>query len=159
MADAHQLALRAYDTICRMLDNRQWKYTRHDDDLVITCGVRGDDLPMDVIFKVREQQQVVSLISPLPFKMAEDKRVDGALAVCVANYGLINGSFDYDLSDGEIRFRMVSSFRDCELSEDVFNYMLICSVGTVDDYNDKFMMLSKGMMTIQQFIEQENSNS
>ena len=78
------------------------------------------------------------------------------MAVCVANYGLVNGTFDYDLSDGEIRFRIVSSFRESILSEELFNYMVLVAASTIDDYNDKFLMVSKGMLTIQQFIEWEN---
>lgn len=145
-----------YETVCKTLDNRDWRYKRHDEDLTVTCGARGEDLPMDLVIMVNPRAQVVSVISPMPFKIAEDKRVDGALAVCIANYGLVNGTFDYDLSDGEIRFRIVSSFRESILSEELINYMVILAASTVDDYNDKFLMVSKGIMTVQQFIEDEN---
>ena len=89
--------------------------------------------------------------------MPEDKRVDGAIAVCAANYGLVDGSFDYDLRDGEIRFRLTSSYRESALSEDLFEYMIMVSAATVDQYNDKFFMIAKGIMTVQQFLEQENA--
>ena len=145
-----------YETICKTLASRDWNFTRHDDKLMINCGARGEDLPMDIFIIVNPQAQVVSLISPMPFKIGEDKRVDAALAVCVANYGLVNGTFGYDLADGEIRFRIVSSFRESILSEELFNYMVLVAASTIDDYNDKFLMVSKGMLTIQQFIEWEN---
>ena len=148
-----------YETICKTLESRDWKFTRHDDDLRITCAARGEDLPIDIIIIVNPVSQVVSLYSPMPFRIAEDKRVDAAVAVCIANYGLINGSFDYDISDGEIRFRIVSSYRESILSEELFNYMVLVSAGTVDDYNDKFLMVSKGMLTTQQFIDWENNRN
>ncbi len=146
-----------YETICKTLESRDWNFTRHDENLTITCGARGEDLPMDIIIIVNPNAQVVSVYSPMPFKIAEEKRVEAALAVCVANFGLVNGTFDYDFSEGEIRFRIVSSFRESILSEELFNYMVIIAASTVDDYNDKFLMVSKGMMSIQQFIEWENS--
>lgn len=146
-----------YETLCKSLENRDWHFTRHDDTLSITCGARGEDLAMDFIIIVNPRAQVVSLISPMPYKIAENKRVDAALAVCVANNGLINGSFDYDLSDGEIRFRIVSSYRESILGEELFNYMLVVAGGTIDDYNDKFLMISNGMFTVAQFIEWENN--
>lgn len=145
-----------YETICKALDARSWNYKRFDEDMTISCGARGEDLPMDILIVVNPRAQVVSVISPMPYKIAEEKRVDGALAVCIANYGLVNGSFDYDLSDGEIRFRMVSSFRESILSEELFDYMIMVTATTVDDYNDKFLMISKGMFTIEQFVEWEN---
>lgn len=152
-----QQALKTYEVLCKALDARDWHYNRHDEDLVITCGVKGDDLPMDMIIMVREKQQVVSLISVLPFKIGEEQRIDGALAVCAANYGLINGSFDYDLTDGEVRFRLVTSFRNTELDEDVFDYMIMVSANTIDEYNDRFLMLGKGMITLQKFLEMESN--
>ena len=152
-------AQQVYQTVCRALDAKGWKYERHDDDLTITCGVRGEDLPVDLVIIVNPKAQVVSVISPLPFRVCEEKRVDGALAVAVANYGFVNGTFDYDIRDGEIRFRIVSSFRESTLSEELINYMVVIAAGTVDEYNDKFLMISKDMMSVQKFIEWEQKKN
>ncbi len=146
-----------YETICNSLDARGWHYKREEDDLIIRCGARGEDLPMDMIFHVNARAQVVSLISPLPYKIKEEKRVEAALAICVANYGLINGSFDYDLSDGSIHFRVVSSYRESILGTELFDYMVGITVHTVDEYNDKFLMVSNGMMSFEQFLEWEKN--
>ena len=152
-----QKAKQVYNTLIKMLDTRDWKYEKHEEDLLIKSGIKGDDLPIEFIVFVKPKNQVVQFLSRLPFNMPEDKRVDGALAVCVANYGLVDGSFDYDLSDGEIRYRLTSSYRESTLGEDLFEYMIMVAASTVDEYNDKFFMLAKGMMGIQQFIEQENA--
>ena len=151
-----QKARQVYNDLVDMLDTRDWKYEKFDDDLVIRSGIKGDDLPIEFIMFVKPKNQVVQFISKLPFNMPEDKRVDGAIAVCVANYGLVDGSFDYDLSDGEIRFRLTSSYRESTIAPDLLEYMIMCAAATVDGYNDKFFMLAKGMLTVQQFIEQDN---
>lgn len=148
-----------FDSICKMMDKNELHYKKDEEKLIISCMIHGDDIPMDIIFAVRPEAQVVSLLSPMPFKMPEDKRVEGAVATSIANYGLVNGTFDYDINDGEIRFRMVSAFRESILSEELFEYMLIVSVHTIDDYNDRFLMLAKGMWTIEQFIEWENKKN
>jgi hypothetical protein len=159
MAEAKNMkkAQEVYATIIRMLDTRDWKYSKHEEDLLIKSVLRGEDLPVEFILMVNPRNQVVQFISRLPFDIPEDKRVDGAIAVCTANYGLIDGSFDYDLRDGEIRYRLTCSYRDSQLSEDLFEYMIMVSASTVDIYNDRFFMLAKGMITVQQFLEQENS--
>lgn len=153
-----QQAKATYDLLINSLDNMGLKYTRHDDDLVITLGMNGDDIPMELLLMVRAENKAISLISPMPFKMAEDKRVDGAIAVSVANYGIVNGCFDYDISDGEIRFRVVQSYIDSVLGAEVIRYMIAIAVGTVDKYNDRFLMLSKGMIDLQKFIELDSQN-
>ena len=105
--------------------------------------------------RVNPRSEIVSFISWMPFKVDESKRADMALAICVANYGLVDGSFDYDLSDGSIFFRLTSSYKEITLSEALLEYMIMVSAALVDKYNDKFFMISKGMLTIQQFIETE----
>lgn len=150
-------ASKIYNDLRTHLDAIGLKYTRHDDDKVISLGMNGDDLPMDMILAVREKQEVVQLLSPIPSKAPEDKRIDAAVAVNVANNGMVFGSFDYDVSDGEIRWRAVLPYRDAAITKDQVYYLVMVSATTIDKYNDKFLMLNKGMMTLQQFIESENA--
>ena len=152
-----KVAQNVYETICQMFDDMDFNYERHDEDLVISCTVRGDDFPMEILFFVYADREIVQLLSPMPYHINEDKRADAAIAVAVANYGLINGSFDYDMSDGEIRFRATQAFMDSILGKEVFRYMLAVASSSIDKYNDRFFMLNKGMMTVEQFIEMENS--
>ena len=151
-----QRAKQVYASLVNMLESRDWKFEKFEDDLVIRSGIKGDDLPIEFIMFVKPKNQVVQLISKLPFNMPEDKRVEGAIAVSIANYGLVDGSFDYDISDGEIRYRLTSSYRESVLGGDLFEYMIMCAASTVDDYNDRFFLLSKGMIDIEKFIELEN---
>lgn len=150
-------ASKVYNDLRTHLDSIGLKYTRHDDDKVISLGMNGDDLPMDMILAVREKQEVIQLISPIRPKAPEDKRIDAAVAVNVANNGMVFGSFDYDVSDGEIRWRAVLPYRDAAITKDQVYYLVMVSATTIDKYNDKFLMLNKGMMTLQQFIESENA--
>lgn len=150
-------AQKAYRDLYTHLDAIGLKYTRHDDDKVIALTMHGDDLPIEMLLLVKEKQEVISLLSPVRPKVPEDKRIDAAVAVNVANYGIIFGSFDYDLSDGEIRWRAVLPYADAAITEEQVKYLMFVSAHTIDNYNDKFLMLSKGMMTLEQFIESEKS--
>lgn len=156
---SNEAARAVYEMICEMFDDNELKYTRYDDDLVVNCAARGDDLPMEFLFMVRPDREIVQLLSPMPYKIDEDKRVEVAVAVAVANYGLVNGSFDYDVSDGEIRFRMTQGVMDHMPSKEVFRYMLFAASSSIDQYNDRFFMLNKGMMTVEQFVEKEKAEN
>lgn len=142
-----------YDVLCRMMDNKGWHYEKEEEDLIVKSGVKGNDFPIEFIIRVNPRNELVSFFSKLPFNVEEDKRIDVALAICAVNYWLADGSFDYDLSDGSILFRLTSSYKESTLGEALFEYMVVVSAATVDNYNDKFFMMSKGMMTYQQFIE------
>ncbi|MBQ8959960.1 MAG: YbjN domain-containing protein [Ruminococcus sp.] len=144
-----------YESICSLCDDLEFVYERHDDELYITLTITGDDIPMRMGLFVRADRDLVRLLSPMPFKVSEDRRAELALAVAYANYGIIDGSFDYDIVDGAITFRMTASYIESILSKELFKYMLFVSSQTIDRYNDKFLMLSKGMITLEKFIESE----
>ncbi len=147
-----------FDTLCRMLDNLGFKYHKDEKDLSLETGIQGDDFLIKLHIYVNPEKELISLISIMPFAVEEAKRIDLALAVCAANYGMADGSFDYDLSDGTILFRLTSSYKETMLSGELFKYMILVSMHTIDKYNDKFFMISKGMIEIQDFIESEKQS-
>lgn len=155
MADKVKQAELVYQTVCAALDARSWKYSKDEAKLLVHFGVSGDDLPMRFIIVVDADRQLIRLMSPLSFKMSEDKRMEGAVAACAATYGMADGGFDYDLTDGEIVFRMTASFRESVIGEGLIQYMISCSCAMVDEYNDKFLALSKGMLSISDFIKKD----
>lgn len=148
-------AQEVFDLLCRTLDNRGLRYDKIEEDLMIKSVVNGEDIPIHFYMRVNPRNELVSFISWLPFKVQEDKRLDMALAICATNYGFADGCFDYNIEDGTIIFRLTSSYKDSMLSEALIDYMFMLSALTVDSYNDKYLMISKGLMTVQQFIELE----
>ena len=155
MADEKKTALanRVYGTICTVFDQKGWKYKKTEEKLQVSIGFRGEGLSTDFVIFVDVERQLVRLLSPLPFKMSEEKRIDGAIAVCAASDGLADGSFDYNIETGGITFRMTACFRDSEVTEELILYMVLCASGTVENYNTKFLALSKGNMDVKTFIE------
>ena len=147
-----ELAKQVYQTLCEAIERREWNFGKDEEKLLVHFGVSGDDIPMQFILIVDAERQLIRLMSPMPFKMSEGKRMEGAIAVCAASYGMADGSFAYDLSDGTIVFRMTESFRGNDIGEGLFQYMISCSCAMVDKYNDQFLALDKGIMSITDFI-------
>ena len=148
-----EAADKAYKTLCTMLDNKGWRYKKDNEGRVINCSARGEDLPMDIIIRVDEERSLISLLSRMPFDIKEEKKIDAAIAVTMVNSYLADGHFIYDLASGGIVFKMTSSFLGSELGELLFEYMLLVSCHTIDEYNDKFLMLSLGNLDIDAFAE------
>lgn len=152
MVDKMANAQQVYETLCKALDRRGWKYDKEEEKFLVHFGVNGDDIPMKFIIYVDAERQLVRLMSPLLFKISADKRMEGAIAACAVSYGMADGSFDYDLSDGEIIFRMTASYRESQLGEGLFQHLISCACAMVDKYNDQFLALDKGIMSIADFI-------
>lgn len=147
-----ELAKQVYQTLCDAIERREWNFGKDEEKLLVHFGVSGDDIPMQFILIVDAERQLIRLMSPMPFKMSESKRMEGAIATCAASFGMADGSFDYDLSDGTIVFRMTASFRESLIGEGLFLYLISCSYVMVDKYNDQFLALDKGVMSITDFI-------
>ena len=150
-----QNAQAAYSKLCSTMDSMDWHYTKKEDDLIIECGAKGEDLPMDLTIICKVELQLLTLISHLPFTVPEDKRLDMAMAVSVINNRLANGCFDYNILEGKLFFRMSTSFLGIALGAETIEYIIYCSCGTIDEYNDKLLMISKGLLSLEQFLKEE----
>lgn len=146
-------ALSVYKTMCDELDGKKLRYEKHEEDLVVVFDMRGDDLPIRIVLNVDAKRQLVRLISPLPFTVSEDKRMEAAIATSQVNYYLADGSFDFNYQEGKITFRLTSSFLDSLISKAVFEYIVGVTCYTVDEYNDKFLMLAKGSLPLEAFFK------
>ena len=154
MANANEMALAktVYADLCAALERREWHYQKHEDDLVVTFGVAGEDIPMEFVLAVDAERQLLRVFSRLPFSVPEDKRMELAIATCVASTGLADGCFDYDIAKGTIEFRLTASFRESKIGDGLFEYLVGCSAAVVDEFNDRFLLLIKGVISINDFI-------
>lgn len=142
-----------YKSLCAMLDGKKFHYTKDEESLTIHCEMRGDDLPINLIVRIDTERKLVTLASPMPFEVPEERRPAMAVAVSCANHGLVDGSFDYNYLSGKILFRMTSSYRASVIGKDLFDYMIMCSSYTIDDYNDKFLVVAKTEMKPSEILE------
>ena len=141
-----------YD-ICEMLDKNEWTYKKNVEELRIEFGAQGEDLPIELVIWVDADRQLVKVFSHLPYVISEKKRIEVAIAVSVINNTMVDGCVDFDLSTGHLFFRITNSYRDSDISQAVYEYLVYCACQTIDNFNDKLLMLSKGAISVEQFIE------
>lgn len=147
-------AKEVFTTLCAMLDDKDWRYERDEDKLCIQLSARGGDLPFAINIQVDPERQLVILISPMPFETPVERRREMAVAVAQANYGMVDGSFDYDFANtGRILFRQTTSFRESLIGKELLEYLLGCACYTIDRYNDKFFMVCQNTMTIDEVLD------
>ncbi len=96
-----------------LLDD-DWKFDFDDEKGIFRFGVNIDGKMKHVNYfmPVRDDSYTVYAISPVSGD-PEDPLTMAAIAdfVCRANYGLRNGNFEVDMTDGEIRYKV---FVDCD---------------------------------------------
>ena len=113
-----------YRALLEMLNEHGWKY-REAEDRTIICLTQGDDLPIPITFRVDDERKLLTVVSPIPVAVPEAKRTDMAVAVSLANYIIVDGSFDFDFLEGTMLFRLTSSFRESLIGKELLEYMLM----------------------------------
>lgn len=141
--DKLQQAQLVYKTLCKTFDDREWTYSKDDDNLAIITSVSGDDLPMPIGMFVESEKQLISLYSEMPFSVPEQARANMAIAICIINNSLADGCFDFDYFSGRICFRLTTSFRDSLISNELLDFMISFACYTVDTFNDKLLLIQK----------------
>ena len=140
-----------FNTLCQTLDNMKWRYDTDEKNLVVRTTAVGKDLSMKLNMHVDAERQVMYLKSPMPFAIQENVRDTVAKAAIIANYTMLNGSFEFDFDTGYLAFKMVIPYMESMLSEKVCHYMIILSCNMTDKFNDKFQALVEGRMTLAEF--------
>ena len=148
-------ALQVYQTLCKALEQNEWTYEKEEQKLIVHFGLRGENVSMRFVIHVDAKRQMITLLSLMPVKMRESKRMEGAVAVGIANYGMLDGNFDYDLNDGAIAFRMTASFMDSQIGEGLYHYLIGCSAAMVEKYYGRFYALDQGTIGLADFLTQE----
>ena len=82
-----------------------WPVMRTDDPLVLRTSFEGKNGLFTCIARAREEQEQFVFYSIFPVSTPMDKLNQLVEFITRANYGLIVGNFEVDLTDGEIRYK------------------------------------------------------
>lgn len=97
-----------------LLKNDDMRFTFEEDRGIFRFGVglSGKMRSLSFFIVVKSDEYLVYAISPISAD-PKDSKMMAAMAefVCRASYGLLNGNFELDFRDGEIRYK---SFVDCD---------------------------------------------
>lgn len=153
MADEKALlrARMAYDNLRAHIDGRGWQHQDFDDQLSLRCSVNGQDLVMDILLHVNPDFELVTLLSRLPFNAPQELQMEFAIASNILNSNIIDGSFDFNIYSGEMMFRLSCSYIDRELTNGLIEYIINCSLDTIDAANDKLKSLADKTIDLEQF--------
>ena len=142
-----------YSTFRKVLDDMQVIYTEHKEDNVITFGYKGKDMNHDIIIFVNPESETFRIVERLPYDIPEDKIIDVALAASLVNSRLMIGGFTYAL-DEHLNFEVAQSYAGSLVGEAAIKKCLFAVFVCVEEYDDKFMALNKGYITIKEFMQE-----
>lgn len=94
--------------------------------------------------QTREAQEQIVMYSTFPMAVPEAHRAAAMEFITRANYGLILGNFEMDLSDGEVRYKTSIDVEKVNLTQELLNPLLYANIGTFRRYFDGLEAVAKG---------------
>ncbi|MEG1527552.1 MAG: hypothetical protein RR248_02400 [Clostridia bacterium] len=145
-------ASQVFKKFCNYLDKNKIYYDTDttNDRFNVSLSYSGDDLSMQFHIEIDASRQIIYALSPLPFIVENDAKKNIALSLCAINNVLASGSFDFDLSSGRIVYRLTYGIFDGLICDNAFAYIIRLLNATVDKYNDKLLMVSKGVLSVEE---------
>ncbi|WP_298447793.1 YbjN domain-containing protein [Ferrimicrobium sp.] len=124
---------RIHDLVARYLGGREWPYEELSDSTFV-MPVAGQSGTWNAYFNVREDEGQLLIHSVLPVEIPEDRRVEAALYLTRANFGLVVGNFEMDLDGNEVRFKTSVDMEGVDVSEALVDHLLLAGIVTTDRY-------------------------
>ena len=97
---------------------------------------------LDIAILIRDNYYLVYALFSSTAEEEQYARVSEYLHM--ANYGLNNGNFEFDFSDGEIRYKTYVNFNGLQLSKDIVEDSILIPVFMFDTYGRNLVRLMLG---------------
>lgn len=126
---------RNLDAVAKFFRSIDFKFQIDEAKSLIHMGFSGDSGSWTSVADVKEQRGVLIFYSIASLKVPEKSRRAAAEYLTRANYNLILGNFEMDMSDGEVRYKTsVCVGEGNVLTDNVIAPVVFTNFGTMDKY-------------------------
>ena len=134
------------DALRDWLDSDDWHYEYDAEHHLIRAGITLDCKLRNarIFIPIREDgSYIVNIYSPVN---GDPAHIDELVKyIAMANYGLANGNFDLDVSDGEVRYKTYVNCKDMkELPEQIIKDSIYAGWCMMDRYGNGLAALAMG---------------
>jgi hypothetical protein len=145
---------RIFAAIEEFLQTDHWPVTVIDERMMIKTGFNGDHGEFSCYAQAREEQEQFVFYSVFPVKISVKDHAAVTEFITRANYGMIIGNFELDLSDGEVRYKTSVDLEGVEIQSNMLRNLMYANVLTMDKYFTGLMRVIYGGITAQEAIQE-----
>ncbi len=137
---------RLLDVVVAYLDEEEFEYDVESDERVELTFTTNNGV-LVTWFSVDEDDEIVLYVSRCPVFVPEERRQAAMEFLTRANFGLRIGHFEFDLDDGEVRYKTSIDVEGDELSPALVKRMLRPNLMTMDRYLPGLLRVVYGATT------------
>ena len=135
---------RIFDATAEFLQNDNWPVTVVEDRLILRTGFNGDHGEFSCYAQAREEQEQFAFYSIFPVKINQKDHYTVMQFITLANFGMIIGNFELDLSDGEVRYKTSVDLEGVDIQAGMLRNLVYANVLTMDKYFTGLMRVIYG---------------
>lgn len=144
------------NAINEFLTNDGWHYSFDEQKGLFDFGlnIKGKIKKIRYIVDIKDDAYLVYAVAPIGAD-EDDKGMMTEMAkfVCRANYGLKNGNFEFDMDDGEIRFKCYVDCDGINPTTEMIKSSIYCPATMFDRYGDGIVGIIFGGMSGKEAVE------
>lgn len=129
----------AFAAITSFLESRGLDYFPHAKESRVGFTLGSDQADYRFTIRIAEGWDHLEYVACCPFRIRKELRSSVAELIARANFGMLDGKFEIDMNDGEVRFHLVHFLGDGELSTKMVERLYRSCVFTLDRYIPAFM--------------------
>jgi hypothetical protein len=130
-----------------------WPVQRVENTSTLHMQYQGDSGLWTCIAQTLEERRTLLFYSVCPLEIPRAKYGAVMEFITRANYGMLGGAFEFDLNDGDLRFRTSATLPDSDLTLSLVRLVVYDNVTSMDIYLPGIEAVINGQATPAQAIE------
>ena len=136
-----------YEQVIRFFEEDGYKPERNDKDCVVTLKIQGSHSDYTVLVRTVEKSRVINFHTMLKEFAFGDHRQRVVEFVNRVNWGMLTGSFIFDIDEGGFMHRTTTILGDGELTRDIFQKAMDWNVQAMERYYKAYLTVASGKQT------------
>ena len=139
-----------FQVLYKILSQNGWEFDFDDKNGIIKLDIRGISTNFHAFLLIDEEQESLLCNTHINQRIPYSKRLEVCDFMSRINYELVNGNFEMDLDNGEIRYRTFLDLADAEPSQDQVLNIVWNGVLGFDTYYPGLMKLVYGNLSAEE---------
>lgn len=136
------------EMVKKFMDEGKWKYEYDEETHTIRTGTKMKCKLQALQMGIRFNENGYLTVATPILDAKEDYRADIAEYITRANFGMINGNFEMDYRDGQVRFKLYTNYKGLDdFSEDIIEESFAIPILMFERYGDGLAALLLGFST------------
>ena len=146
------------EIIKKFFEKSSWKYEYSEEDRIFSTKINMENALGSVGLFILLQEDFYNVYVVLNSKIERKYYSSVAEFLHRANYGIIDGNFEMDYRDGEVRYKTFVNFKGSHVSEDIVGESIVTGLTMVNRYGKGLLKLALGDGEPEECIEYSEKN-